>query len=72
VRDAMKAKSYRLRDLQLSGSEPPRPVYAMARSAVAQSAAQPAIEPGTTRILVTVSGTIQLQWLAALPRAAEG
>jgi len=61
VRDAMKAKSYRLRDLQLSGSEPPRPLYAMARSAVAQSAAPPAIEPGTTRILITVSGTVQLQ-----------
>ena len=57
----MKAKSYRLRDLQLSGSEPPRPLYAMARSAVAQSAAPPAIEPGTTRILITVSGTVQLQ-----------
>ncbi len=61
MRDAMKAKAYRLRDLQLSGSEPPRPIYAMARSALAQSAAPPAVEPGTTRIVIAVSGTIQLQ-----------
>lgn len=57
VRDAMKAKGYRVRDLQFSGGESPRPMFALAR----QSVAQPAIEPGTTRILITVSGTIQLQ-----------
>ena len=61
VRDAMKAKGYRMRDLNLSGSEPGRPVFAMARSASPQSMAQPAVEPGTTRILITVSGTVQLQ-----------
>ena len=61
VRDAMKAKGYRVRDLQLSasGSAPPRPMMAMAR--MAESPAPPAVEPGSTRILVTVSGTIQLQ-----------
>lgn len=57
VRDAMKAKGYRLRDLQFSGGESARPMYAMAR----QASAPPAIEPGTTRVLITVSGTIQLQ-----------
>lgn len=57
VRDAMKAKGYRVRDLQFSSGESPRPMFAAAR----QSVAQPAIEPGTTRILITVSGTIQLQ-----------
>ena len=63
VRDAMKAKGYRVRDLQLSsGGAPPRPMLAMASRALsAESVAQPAIEPGSTRILVTVSGTIQLQ-----------
>jgi predicted secreted protein len=61
VRDAMKAKSYRMRDLNLSGSESGRPVLAMARSAPASSMAPPAVEPGTTRILIMVSGTIQLQ-----------
>lgn len=61
VRDAMKAKGYRVRDLQLSagGGAPPRPMMAMAR--MAESPTQPAVEPGSTRILVTVSGTIQLQ-----------
>lgn len=61
VRDAMKAKSYRMRDLNLSGSGPIRQAFAMARSPAAQSMTAPAVEPGTTRILITVSGTIQLQ-----------
>jgi predicted secreted protein len=63
VRDAMKAKSYRVRDLQVApGGAPPRPMLAMAARAMsAESMAQPAVEPGSTRILVAVSGTIQLQ-----------
>jgi predicted secreted protein len=63
VRDAMKAKGYRMRDLQVAtGGVPPRPVFAMAARALsAESVAQPAIEPGSARILITVSGTIQLQ-----------
>ncbi len=63
VRDAMKAKGYRMRDLQVStgGAPPPRPMLSMARQMSAESVAQPAIEPGSTRILVTVSGTVQLQ-----------
>ena len=63
VREAMKAKGYRVRDLQvLPGGMPPRPVFAMAaRAAAPESAAQPALEPGSTRILISVSGTIQLQ-----------
>jgi predicted secreted protein len=63
VRDAMKAKGYRMRDLQVSagGGAPPRPMMAMARGMASESIAQPAIEPGSTRIVVTVSGTVQLQ-----------
>lgn len=63
VRDAMKAKGYRVRDLQVSpGGAPPRPMLAMqARAMSSESVAQPAVEPGSTRILITVSGTIQLQ-----------
>jgi predicted secreted protein len=63
VRDAVKAKGYRVRDLQVStGGAPPRPVFPMAARALSsESLAQPAIEPGSTRILITVSGTIQLQ-----------
>lgn len=59
VRDAMKAKAHRVRDLQVSGGGQVRPVLAMA--ARAESMAAPAVEPGTTRILINVSGTIQLQ-----------
>jgi len=60
VRDAMKAKGYRMRNLQISGGGPvyPAPLPAMARS---MSAPAPAVEAGTTRILITVSGTVQLQ-----------
>lgn len=63
VRDAMKAKGYRVRDLQIGTGAPPRPVFATAagRAMSADSVAQPAIEPGSTRVLITVSGTIQLQ-----------
>lgn len=63
VRDAMKAKGYRVRDLQVSpGGAPPRPVLAMAARALsAESLAPPAVEPGSTRIHVGVSGTIQLE-----------
>jgi predicted secreted protein len=62
VRDAMKAKGYRLRDLQVSGGGQIRPVLAMAARAMAADAiAAPALEPGTTRLVITASGTIQLQ-----------
>jgi predicted secreted protein len=61
VRDAMKAKGYRVRDLHVSpGGSPPRPMLAMAARTL-QEAAPPAVEPGSTRLLITVSGTIQLQ-----------
>ena len=61
VRDAMKAKGFRVKDLQISGGEPVRPVFTMARSMTSSSVAQPAVEPGSTRIVITVSGTLQLQ-----------
>lgn len=59
VRDAMKAKGYRVQALQIGGGGgAPRPMLAMQSRA---EAAAPAIEPGTSRLQVTVSGTIQLQ-----------
>jgi predicted secreted protein len=62
VRDAMKAKGYRLRDLQVSGGGGPvRPMMATARAMTSESVAAPAVEPGTTRVLMTAAGTIQLQ-----------
>ena len=60
VRDAMKARSYRVRELQVAGGAQPRPMLAQMR-ALASEVALPAIEAGTSRILITVSGTIQLQ-----------
>jgi len=63
VRDAMQAKGYRVRDLQVSpGGVPPRPIVAMAARALsADSMTPPAVEPGSTRLHISVSGTIQLQ-----------
>ena len=62
VRDAMKAKGYRVKELQLSpGGAPPRPMAIQARAFSSESMAAPAIEPGSTRLLITVSGTVQLQ-----------
>jgi predicted secreted protein len=63
VRNAMKAKGYRVRDLHVAtGGGLPRPLPAMAARALApESMAPPAIEPGGSRLVVSVSGTIQLQ-----------
>lgn len=59
VRDSMRAKTYRVKELQIgTGGLPPRPMFAESR---ALAAAAPAVEPGTTRLQVTVSGTLQLQ-----------
>ena len=62
VRDALKAASYRVRNLSVSGSAPqPRPFAALAVRAAPAEGTPPAIEPGTTRMTVNVSGTVQLQ-----------
>jgi predicted secreted protein len=62
VRDSMKAKGYRVRDLQISpAGAPVRPLAMASRAVASESFAAPAVEPGTTRILIIVSGTVQLQ-----------
>jgi predicted secreted protein len=61
VRDAMKAKGYRTRNVQISGGGAMAPVPMAARAMAMSSAPAPAVEAGTTRILITVSGTVQLQ-----------
>lgn len=59
VRDAMKVKGYRVQALQIGGGGgAPRPMLAMQSRA---EGAAPAVEPGTSRLQVSVSGTIQLQ-----------
>jgi predicted secreted protein len=61
VRDAMKAKAYRVRNLDFAGEGTgPMPMYLLSRATAAQPRMAPAVEPGTTPILVTVSGTLQL------------
>jgi len=62
VRDAMKAKGYRVKDLNISaGGAAPRPMLMKARALSSESMAQPALEPGSTHIVISVSGSIQLQ-----------
>jgi len=62
VREAMRFKSHRVRELQVGGGLQPRPYLgAAARGAVlSESIAAPAIQPGTTTVTVTVSGTVQM------------
>jgi predicted secreted protein len=62
ARKALTAKAYRLRNLSIETAAPggpPAPFAAMAR---AQSgSAPPAVEPGVSQVVVTVSGTVQLE-----------
>ena len=60
ARDSLKTKSYRVRDLSVSGGGPVPPRPLAMRTLVAEAAA-PALEAGSSRIAVTVSGTVQLQ-----------
>lgn len=62
VREAQKAKGYRVKELQVnaSGGAQPR-MYAAQRGGVAAAVAAPAVEPGASTIQVNVSGTVQLQ-----------
>lgn len=62
VRDAQKARGYRVKDLQIGGGGSPQPrFYAASRAAMASmSSAPPAVEPGASSIQISVSGTIQL------------
>jgi len=63
VRDAQKAKGYRVKDLQINagGGAQPR-MYAAQRAGVAPATvAPPSVEPGASTIQVNVNGTVQLQ-----------
>lgn len=58
--DALKAKGYRIRDVNVSGGGGIAP-RAFADRAMAAEVAAPALEAGTTRIVMTANGTVQLQ-----------
>ena len=61
ARDAMKAKGYRMQSLNISSAGPQLRQFAAPMRALGAEAAPPAVEPGTSRIAVNVSGTVQLQ-----------
>lgn len=63
VRSSLGASSYRIRDLHIdTANGAPRPVlYARAMGTATGAATPPAIEGGTSRIAVTVSGTVQMR-----------
>lgn len=60
VRDALKVQGYRIKHIDLGASgAPPRPL--LQEHAVRAMAAAPSVEPGTTLVAVSISGTIELQ-----------
>jgi len=61
VRDAQKAKSYRVKEIQVGGAGAQPRFYAAAPRTAMASAAPPAVEPGASVLQLGVSGTIQLQ-----------
>lgn len=63
ARDALKAKGYRVKELQVSagGGMQPRMYAAGAVAMRAEAVSAPALEAGTSQIQVSVSGSVQLQ-----------
>lgn len=63
VRDAQKAKSYRVKDIQVAsgGGLQPRMYAAQRGGAAAASVTAPSVEPGNSVIQINISGTVQLQ-----------
>jgi len=61
ARDSLKAKGYRMKELQVStgGGHAPR-MYAASAAMRAESAPAPAVEAGTSQIQVSVNGSVQL------------
>jgi predicted secreted protein len=63
VREALEADGYSLMDVSVhtGGGQPPRPVHAEAMTAMSRAALPaPALDQGTSRVSVQVSGRIQL------------
>lgn len=63
VRENLGASHYEIVELTINtqGGSPPRPVFAEARVMSASKVATPALEGGTSRLSVHVSGTIELE-----------
>ena len=63
VRESLGAKSFRIVDISV-GAEgmhpPPQPRYRVEAMAVSKAVAAPALEAGSSRVVVTVSGRVQL------------
>lgn len=61
VQQAMKARSYRIRSMEIAtpGALPPQPLAEM-RGEMRAYAAAPTVEPGVSRVTVSVSGSVQL------------
>jgi predicted secreted protein len=62
VREAQKAKGYRIKDLQINagGGAQPRMYAAQRAGGAAASVAPPSVEPGASTIQVNINGTVQL------------
>jgi predicted secreted protein len=64
IADAFGARGWRVRDVSVNteGGMPPMPRMMQARAAMADDAATPpAVEGGTSRVVVSVSGTVELE-----------
>jgi predicted secreted protein len=63
VRENLGASHYEIVELSINtqGASPPRPAFAEARAMGASKVAPPALEGGTSRLSVHVSGTIELE-----------
>jgi predicted secreted protein len=61
ARKSLKAKSYRLRNLSVDTAAPGPPVPLATMARAQSSFAPPAVEPGASQVVVTVSGTVQLE-----------
>lgn len=61
VRDAQKAKGYRVKDLQIGTGGGMQPRFFAAQRSAAAPIAAPSVEPGGSVIQVSIGGSIQLQ-----------
>jgi predicted secreted protein len=61
ARKALKANGYRLRNVSVETAAPGPPVPFASMTRAQSATAPPAVEPGASQVVVTVSGTVQLE-----------